>query len=855
MSNDSFESFFKRATGHEPFPYQSRLALSPELPQLVDIPTGAGKTAAVVLAWLWRRRFAGEDVRRATPRRLVYCLPMRVLVEQTRDNVVNWLDNLGMLAGQAVRAEGQKAGKIVDYHPLEKHSSAQDDNRPVDNYAKEKGFEGNRIAVSILMGGEDTDEWDIYPERDAVIIGTQDMLLSRALNRGYGMSRYRWPVHFGLLNTDCLWVMDEVQLMGVGVETSAQLEGLRNRLGTNRNIQTIWMSATLTESQLDTVDNPKPPGSRSRHQFDATDLQRKELGQRYSAKKIMRKSSLILTEDIEIKEYAGSLAEHLIALHKPGTLTILIANQVRRAQEVYKALLKNGRRTSDTILVHSRFRSADRKARLNMLVGNKDLVLVSTQVLEAGVDISARSMISELAPWPSIVQRVGRCNRFGEYEDAVVEWIDIVPGKDDGAIALPYDGESFDRAREILTRLKDAGPAALRNEKFSPPEIVRPVIRRKDLLDLFDTTSDISGNDLDISRHIRDGDDKDVQVYWRDIPEEGPSLTLPPALRDELCSVLIGDITPYLKKFPGWMWNQLDAKWNRLGVKGRGPGVRPGLVLLLDSKNGGYSSDLGWIGVDGKKEAPVEVLSQVAATVHHQEAMNEDTTSRTGRWITLTDHLTNVQCEVMVICKIMGLDPASTDIFKTASHWHDVGKAHPAFQNMLLMGHPDEKALRKKSLWAKSEQTSSRGAYSIETSGGTTERPYFRHELASALAWLESGGKYSHERDMVAYLIASHHGKVRLSIRSLPEENEPLDGKLFARGVWDGDSLPSIPGYLPDGLTLDMSPMQLGEGSWTEKMVGLRDSQDIGPFRLAWMEALLRAADWRASAQEQEGRG
>src|SRR5438093_13701498 len=29
------------------------------------------------------------------------------------------------------------------------------------------------------------------------------------------MSRYRWPMHFGSLNNDCLWVMDETQLMGV----------------------------------------------------------------------------------------------------------------------------------------------------------------------------------------------------------------------------------------------------------------------------------------------------------------------------------------------------------------------------------------------------------------------------------------------------------------------------------------------------------------------------------------------------------------------------------------------------------------------------------------------------------------
>ncbi len=54
------------------------------------------------------------------------------------------------------------------------------------------------------------------------------MLLSRALNRGYGMSRYRWPIHFGLLNNDCLWVMDEIQLKGPGLATACQLEAFRS---------------------------------------------------------------------------------------------------------------------------------------------------------------------------------------------------------------------------------------------------------------------------------------------------------------------------------------------------------------------------------------------------------------------------------------------------------------------------------------------------------------------------------------------------------------------------------------------------------------------------------------------------
>jgi len=81
-SRKPFREFFTEATGLPgPYPYQQRLALEEDLPALLDIPTGLGKTAAAILAWVWRRRFdPREAVRATTPRRLVYCLPMRVLV-------------------------------------------------------------------------------------------------------------------------------------------------------------------------------------------------------------------------------------------------------------------------------------------------------------------------------------------------------------------------------------------------------------------------------------------------------------------------------------------------------------------------------------------------------------------------------------------------------------------------------------------------------------------------------------------------------------------------------------------------------------------------------------------------------
>ena len=80
---------------------------------------------------------------------------------------------------------------------------------------------------------------------------------------------------------------------------------------------------------------------------------------------------------------------------------------------------------------------------------------------------------------------------------------------------------------------------------------------------------------------------------------------------------------------------------------------------------------------------------------------------------------------------------------------------------------------------------------------------------------------------------------------------------MFARGVWAGDLLPEV--EFEDGrrvpqTALQLDLMQLGEGaqgpSWTTRTQRLLKQH--GPFRLAWLESLVRIADWRASRAEQE---
>lgn len=162
-SQTSFDGWFESLTTHasSPWQWQSELAAAQSCrSRLIRIPTGLGKTEGVLAAWSFHRLSRHDD---DWPRRLVWCLPMRVLVEQTE----------------------QVAKSLADRMPA-----------------------ANRPDVHVLMGGEDAGEWFLHPERPAILIGTQDMLLSRSLNRGYASARARWPIEFGLLNQDALWVMD-----------------------------------------------------------------------------------------------------------------------------------------------------------------------------------------------------------------------------------------------------------------------------------------------------------------------------------------------------------------------------------------------------------------------------------------------------------------------------------------------------------------------------------------------------------------------------------------------------------------------------------------------------------------------
>lgn len=780
----TFDEFFQRATGAAPYVYQRTFAGASTLPDLLEAPTGSGKTATAVLGWLWRRRHGSEAQRREAGRRLIFCLPMRTLVTQTHENVLRWREKLALTERD--------------------------------------------LGVHMLLGGAVDAAWDEQPERDAILIGTQDQLLSRALLRGYGMSRFRWPVHFALLNNDCTWVLDEVQLMGVGASTAAQLQAFREKIGTVGSAKTVWMTATLDEGRLNTVDGTR---ARTRLPFDAANDA--SLLVRTQAKKKLERAS-----SSEIQTIANEIAQQ----HVPDTLTLVVVNRVARAQELF-ALLEKKNVGECRALIHSRFRPSDRGPQQKEALSKGFAgIVVATQAIEAGVDISARTLFTELAPWSSLVQRFGRLNRAGEWkhDEARAFWIDLDTSDEKKAkeTSRPYEVAELEKARNRIETLADVGPASLASVPRDSEQPALPVVRRKDLFDLFDTEPDLAGHDIDVARYVRATDERDVQVAWRVLDGNAPAEDAAALRVEELCRVPFFELEKLLgKDKKAWRFDSLRRSWVEVDH------LFPGLVVVVDVSVGGYSDTLGFTKVKGNVPTSREQAGD-------PEQSDDDDPLALGAddYVSLTLHSQDAAQEMEALVDRFALEVAAVAEAKelvAAARFHDLGKAHEVFQQMLTQNLPGHDPRRRGGPWAKSDGKGS----------GRSPRKFFRHELASALAWLREG-----RSDLGAFIIAAHHGKVRLSLRARPTEKAAPERRRFCNGVWDGDILPVTD--LGDGVStketrLSLTLMELGGGgegpSWADRMLRLLD--ELGPFRLAWLEMLVRVADWRASARHSKKLG
>jgi CRISPR-associated endonuclease/helicase Cas3 len=772
-----------------------------------------------------------------------------------------------------------------------------------------------RPSVHVAMGGEDSGEWFLYPEKPAVIIGTQDMLLSRSLNRGYASARGRWPSEFGLLNHDSLWVLDEVQLMDVGLATSGQLQAFRDEDAVKgiRPCHSWWMSATLQPRWLRSIDTETWHDNWVKNPCMVPPLERR--GGLWDITKSIARESIAGQDSRRFAELVANEHKQL----EPGEfgkITLVVCNTVKRACETARAI--NAMTTRSTVeLIHSRYRPAERELwrgsflSRNSCQAGADRIIVATQVVEAGVDISAGCLITELAPWSSLVQRFGRCARYGGAGKVVV--VDRRESEDD---SLPYRQEELESAWAALGSLSDAGIKSLElfEESLSKQERERlypyrakELLQRNEFDELFDTTPDLTGADIDISRFIRSGEERDVQVFWLDLAkgESPPNLGHP--RRRELCAVPFLEVRDWLcgketksnrkpkllSAMRAWIWDWLEGTW----VEATRSKLLPGQVVCVASGCGGYRIDSGF-DASSKAFVPAIEIAEISPELSLAEAADEQQDGEQlsfFQWKTIGCHVAEVASEIVAVARQLDLPQRYSELLELAAYWHDWGKSHPAFQGAIDA--PDRPARND---LAKAPDSAWRRPPNLYRDAETGEvRQAFRHELASALGlfgllktyapdhaamlgdWqsvfsqLGTATNMSHkpasinplvrrlldcsaeEFDLVAYLVASHHGKVRVGLHPAPADQDyrDLDGRgMPIRGIREGDTLPAIAllqgePELPE-VSLSLTPAALGLSpntgiSWRERCIGLLEQ--FGPAALAYLESLLRAADVRAS--------
>ncbi len=901
---DEFARFFKTATDFPPYPYQSRLAASPIVDRVISVPTGLGKTAAVILAWLWHLRTNPAD----TPRRLVYCLPMRVLVEQTAKKAALWVE------GARLKDE---------------------------------------VGVHVLMGGEVEERdaarrWDINPERPAILIGTQDMLLSRALNRGYAMSRYRWPMHFGLLNNDCLWVLDETQLMGPGLATACQLAAFRlqetpgettvsaARFGSylEGGSVTWYASATADPNHLQTRDwrEIAPPADFLFELSEAEKLARTGpvAERRLATKRVEIQKSWNFGD--KQRAPAPERIDAIIDRHKQlidalktapvqvPRRTLVVCNTVGRAVAVHDAIEAKleGCHEIDLMLMHSRFRPMERKAQSTRLEDTDvqkhhgGQIIVATQVVEAGVDLSSAILWTEIAPLACLVQRLGRLNRGGEFgfnaearygftPQAIIVGIED-PNPESGAPKskdqsdkarkeaerkhLPYEMAKCDYAWTALGKLNgDASPAALEEIKDAVNASVDRCpysLQRHELLDFFDTDANLSLGFTDVSPFVRGIDpETDFYVAWRDWPgsDNGarPNFSVD-FQREELCPVSIGkvrDARALLSK--GWVWRGKEAGWGSV----QSLDIVPGMTILLPVTAGGYREDSGWTGRN--EDGPVAPAYQPNDAPDDAEML----TALNNGWQSIAEHTCEMTIEWQRIAGefkgVLGLSEKEQSAILTATRWHDVGKNHPSWQSAA------EEALTKAGIAIRKEacpiakfslsesprlwERCDDGTPKFSGSARKRElialrqsfRPGLAHEVASALAFRQSeqvahGTQRPIESLLAEYLIMSHHGRVRKVLRDeIPRQPRSQKDAETVRGIANGDVLApiAIAGQELQCASLSTDCRRMGRDadgneSYTRGVLRLLTHSRYGPFRLAFLEALFRAADIRASIRAAE---
>lgn len=263
--------------------------------------------------------------------------------------------------------------------------------------------------------------------RSEIIITTYDQFLMALLD-----PRTKHQMRFHNL-CDSLIVMDEVQTLPCILWDP--LDRILNGLASEGNSHILAMSATmptfLSNSRELVTDPDKYFSAFGRYSLSMRHYQEQEIG-----------------------VFIENLSQRVPYWAKEGSRVLLTLNTRGSAKKVRDAIEKAG--ADPLYFLSADVTPGDRLRIIQKIKEGKPCIVVSTQCVEAGVDIDMDLVIRDFAPLDSLVQVAGRCNRNGKRPRCMVE---IVSLKDDrGKLfcnLVPYDPIHLQETRKVLSNMKE----------------------------------------------------------------------------------------------------------------------------------------------------------------------------------------------------------------------------------------------------------------------------------------------------------------------------------------------------------------------------------------------------------------
>ncbi|MDE0041789.1 MAG: CRISPR-associated helicase Cas3', partial [Candidatus Poribacteria bacterium] len=436
------------------------------------------------------------------------------------------------------------------------------------------------ILRAAIQTGENQDDRQF---RSDLIFTTIDQVLSSFLNIPYSLGLRQGNVNAGAIVGSYL-VFDEFHLfdpdtsLGTVIEMLKMLNGITPFL-----LMTATFSRPLLERLSEYFDAEVVP-------VTAADL--KHIPSQQGKRR----------EYQVVDQALANSTDAIIDRHQQRS--IVICNTVARAQEMYQSLQDNPHRgKTEVLLLHSRFLKKDRKAKEDTIrrrfkrdAKPDDIILVATQVIEVGLDISCENLHTELAPASAILQRAGRCARF-ENECGTVTIYPIPPTCDGSPNYAPYNKEICEATMEAF-RHRNGDVLGFVAEQ----EIINKVHRTSDqktLEQLQDRDMDtrdkmsqaISNQELGLASELIRGDDSRILLV-HDLPE-----TLDKPFRVEGFSLYRGTL------FRAWVKLQQAAQEKRLSWSLKYP-----VEVDDDSPNSRTAIVYQWREVKKKKDLSISPL-------------------------------------------------------------------------------------------------------------------------------------------------------------------------------------------------------------------------------------------------------